>query len=87
MSDKKVSFLVRKLAKDLGIKDYNEKNIETIFKNLLFQNAEYRKKNNAQIRQCVSDELYEFITNVSILFSAEPPYLCVHNIMSHGILC
>jgi hypothetical protein len=66
MADRKIAFLVRKLARELGIKDFNEKNIETIFKNLLFQNAEYRKKNSSQIRQCVSDELYDFITSVSI---------------------
>jgi hypothetical protein len=57
MTDKKLTFLVRKLSKELGITEHTEKNVDIIFRNITMQNQEYRLKNAGIVRSLVSSEL------------------------------
>ena len=61
MTDKKLSFLVRKISKEIGISEHTDKNVDVIFRNLTFQNKEYQRRNAGQLRSLVSSELTDMV--------------------------
>lgn len=66
MSDKKLSFLIKKLSKELGIDEHNERNVDIIFKNLTFRHKEYQRMNSAVLRSNVATEFNNLVSNGNI---------------------
>jgi hypothetical protein len=68
MTDKKLTFLVKKISKEIGISEHSDKNVEIIFRNLTFQNKEYARKNTGVLRGLISTELRDSVLLAADLF-------------------
>ncbi len=57
-TDKKLSFLVKKISKELGIQDDSHRSVDIIHKNLVLQYVEYSRKNAEQLKANIANELH-----------------------------
>ena len=79
MADRKLSFLVRKISKEVGISEHTEKNVDIVFRNLTLQNKEYQRKNAGEIRSLVSSELSELVSAAHIMCNENfAKLICTH---------
>ena len=62
MVDVKLSFLVKKISKEVGVKEYTDKSVDILYKNLSFQNREYQRRNVSQLKDSIASCLQDMVS-------------------------
>ena len=84
MTDKspdKLKYLVEKLAEQLGVLENNDKNVEVVYKNLIFKNKEYLAKNGSALKSLISAKLTDILTNRVIFLNLILEYKYLNDII------